>query len=118
MQFSNHVACIRLVISLPSTSPPAKSRCWADLLQGWAWGRFFFPPRSRWDLLSARSRDYDAMGPQTRFVQCPEGELQKRKEVGLKNGSKVEQNKSKNIDKYTVVYIDVFRLQTKTTSCQ
>lgn len=28
-----------------------------------------------------RSRDYDAMGPQTRFVQCPEGELQKRKEV-------------------------------------
>ena len=29
----------------------------------------------------ARSRDYDAMGPTTRFVQCPEGELQKRKEV-------------------------------------
>uniref|UniRef100_A0A7S3QQ81 RuvB-like helicase n=1 Tax=Dunaliella tertiolecta TaxID=3047 RepID=A0A7S3QQ81_DUNTE len=29
----------------------------------------------------ARSRDYDAMGPATRFVQCPEGELQKRKEV-------------------------------------
>merc|ERR1719390_27994 len=29
----------------------------------------------------ARSRDYDAMGPQTRFLQCPEGELQKRKEV-------------------------------------
>jgi RuvB-like protein 2 len=29
----------------------------------------------------ARSRDYDAMGPNTRFVQCPEGELQKRKEV-------------------------------------
>ena len=29
----------------------------------------------------ARSRDYDAMGPQTRFVQTPEGELQKRKEV-------------------------------------
>merc|ERR1711943_51838 len=28
-----------------------------------------------------RSRDYDAMGPQTRFVQCPEGELQKRKQV-------------------------------------
>lgn len=28
-----------------------------------------------------RSRDYDAMGPQVRFVQCPEGELQKRKEV-------------------------------------
>ena len=28
-----------------------------------------------------RSRDFDAMGPQTRFVQCPEGELQKRKEV-------------------------------------
>ncbi|RHY28944.1 hypothetical protein DYB32_005576 [Aphanomyces invadans] len=28
-----------------------------------------------------RSKDYDAMGPQTRFVQCPEGELQKRKEV-------------------------------------
>ena len=28
-----------------------------------------------------RSADYDAMGPQTRFVQCPEGELQKRKEV-------------------------------------
>jgi RuvB-like protein 2 len=27
------------------------------------------------------SRDYDAMGSQTRFVQCPEGELQKRKEV-------------------------------------
>lgn len=29
----------------------------------------------------ARASDYDAMGPQTRFVQCPEGELQKRKEV-------------------------------------
>ncbi|TPX38561.1 hypothetical protein SeMB42_g06662 [Synchytrium endobioticum] len=28
-----------------------------------------------------RARDYDAMGPDTRFVQCPEGELQKRKEV-------------------------------------
>lgn len=28
-----------------------------------------------------RARDYDAMGPQTRFVQCPEGEIQKRKEV-------------------------------------
>merc|ERR1712010_23101 len=28
-----------------------------------------------------RSQDYDAMGSQTRFVQCPEGELQKRKEV-------------------------------------
>merc|ERR1719223_2225138 len=27
------------------------------------------------------ARDYDAMGSQTRFVQCPEGELQKRKEV-------------------------------------
>lgn len=29
----------------------------------------------------ARSRDYDAMGPTTKFVQCPDGELQKRKEV-------------------------------------
>ncbi|KXS21455.1 ruvB-like 2-like protein [Gonapodya prolifera JEL478] len=29
----------------------------------------------------ARARDYDAMGPETRFVQCPEGELQRRKEV-------------------------------------
>ena len=29
----------------------------------------------------ARSKDYDAMGPAVRFVQCPEGELQKRKEV-------------------------------------
>ncbi|KAF0038064.1 hypothetical protein F2P81_008548 [Scophthalmus maximus] len=28
-----------------------------------------------------RARDYDAMGSQTQFVQCPEGELQKRKEV-------------------------------------
>merc|ERR1711893_570018 len=28
-----------------------------------------------------RARDYDATGAQTRFVQCPEGELQKRKEV-------------------------------------
>ncbi|XP_037087976.1 ruvB-like 2 [Pollicipes pollicipes] len=28
-----------------------------------------------------RARDYDATAPQTRFVQCPEGELQKRKEV-------------------------------------
>ncbi|CAL5324519.1 unnamed protein product [Camellia sinensis] len=26
----------------------------------------------------SRSRDYDAMGPQTKFVQCPDGELQKR----------------------------------------
>lgn len=28
-----------------------------------------------------RARDYDAMGPQSKFVQCPAGELQKRKEV-------------------------------------
>ncbi|GFQ81724.1 ruvB-like 2 [Trichonephila clavata] len=28
-----------------------------------------------------RARDYDATGAQTKFVQCPEGELQKRKEV-------------------------------------
>ena len=28
-----------------------------------------------------RSRDYDAMGADTKFVQCPEGELQKRREV-------------------------------------
>lgn len=26
-------------------------------------------------------REYDAMGPDTKFTQCPEGELQKRKEV-------------------------------------
>jgi RuvB-like protein 2 len=29
----------------------------------------------------ARSRDYDAMAADTKFVQCPEGELQRRKEV-------------------------------------
>jgi RuvB-like protein 2 len=29
----------------------------------------------------ARSSDYDAIGGQVRFVQCPEGELQKRKEI-------------------------------------
>lgn len=29
----------------------------------------------------ARSRDYDAMGADTKFVQCPDGELQVRKEV-------------------------------------
>ncbi|GJW77091.1 RuvB-like protein 2 [Tanacetum coccineum] len=29
----------------------------------------------------SRSRDYEAMGPQTKFVQCPDGELQKRKDV-------------------------------------
>jgi len=28
-----------------------------------------------------RSRDFDAMGPNVKMVQCPEGELQKRKEV-------------------------------------
>jgi len=28
-----------------------------------------------------RSRDYDAMGADTKFVQCPDGELQVRKEV-------------------------------------
>ncbi|KAI9800456.1 MAG: RuvB-like protein 2 [Piccolia ochrophora] len=28
-----------------------------------------------------RSRDYDAMGADTKFVQCPDGELQKRQEV-------------------------------------
>ncbi|XP_041093569.1 ruvB-like 2 isoform X2 [Polyodon spathula] len=28
-----------------------------------------------------RARDYDAMGAQMKFVQCPDGELQKRKEV-------------------------------------
>eukprot|EP00033_Pygsuia_biforma_P001439 GCRY01001626.1.p1 GENE.GCRY01001626.1~~GCRY01001626.1.p1 ORF type:complete len:467 (+),score=131.32 GCRY01001626.1:182-1582(+) len=29
----------------------------------------------------SRAHDFDAMGSSTRFVQCPEGELQKRKEV-------------------------------------
>jgi RuvB-like protein 2 len=29
----------------------------------------------------SRAHDYAVMGPMTRFVQCPEGELQKRKEV-------------------------------------
>lgn len=29
----------------------------------------------------SRSRDYDAMGAMTKFVNCPQGELQKRKEV-------------------------------------
>lgn len=29
----------------------------------------------------ARSRDYDAMGVDTKFVQCPDGDLQKRKNV-------------------------------------
>ncbi|KAL9261755.1 RuvB-like 2-like protein [Drosera capensis] len=29
----------------------------------------------------SRSRDYDAVGGNTKFVQCPDGELQKRKEV-------------------------------------
>ncbi|CED85581.1 dna helicase [Phaffia rhodozyma] len=29
----------------------------------------------------ARARDYDAMGGDTKFVQCPDGELQKRREV-------------------------------------
>ncbi|KAF8346076.1 TIP49 C-terminus-domain-containing protein [Amanita rubescens] len=29
----------------------------------------------------ARSRDYDAMGADTKFVSCPEGEIQKRREV-------------------------------------
>eukprot|EP00300_Choanocystis_sp_HF-7_P010369 c16915_g2_i1.p1 GENE.c16915_g2_i1~~c16915_g2_i1.p1 ORF type:complete len:434 (-),score=118.49 c16915_g2_i1:99-1400(-) len=29
----------------------------------------------------SRSRDFDATGPNTRFVQCPEGELQKRKQI-------------------------------------
>ncbi|GAO46250.1 TIP49-domain-containing protein [Saitoella complicata NRRL Y-17804] len=28
-----------------------------------------------------RARDYDAMGADTKFVQCPDGELQKRREV-------------------------------------
>jgi RuvB-like protein 2 len=28
-----------------------------------------------------RASEFDAMGPQTRFVQCPEGEIEKRKEV-------------------------------------
>ncbi|PBK76373.1 TIP49-domain-containing protein [Armillaria solidipes] len=29
----------------------------------------------------ARSRDYDAMGADTKFVQCPEGKIQQRREV-------------------------------------
>lgn len=29
----------------------------------------------------AKARDYDAMGADTKFVQCPDGELQKRKEA-------------------------------------
>ena len=31
--------------------------------------------------LVCRASDFNAMGPQTRFVQCPEGEIEKRKEV-------------------------------------
>lgn len=31
--------------------------------------------------LYTRARDYDAMGPDVKFLQCPEGELQKKKEV-------------------------------------
>ncbi|KAM3141743.1 RuvB-like 2 [Paramecium bursaria] len=29
----------------------------------------------------AKASEFDALGPQTRFVQCPEGEIEKRKEV-------------------------------------
>jgi RuvB-like protein 2 len=29
----------------------------------------------------AKSRDYDAMGPDAKYLQCPDGDLQKRKEV-------------------------------------
>merc|ERR1719498_988151 len=36
---------------------------------------------SKLGLSFTRSHDYDAMGPMTRFVQCPEDELEKRKEV-------------------------------------
>ncbi|KAI8032005.1 RuvB-like 2 [Camellia lanceoleosa] len=32
-------------------------------------------------MIEALAKDKDAMGPQTKFVQCPDGELQKRKEV-------------------------------------
>ena len=96
---SVHLA--RLVTSSQSTSPLARSRCWADLLQGRAnrschdlgssstCGAVLITatsPTPRFEicfLAVARSRDYDAMGPQTRFVQCPEGELQKRKEATL-----------------------------------
>lgn len=28
-----------------------------------------------------RAKDYDALGPQTKFIQCPDGELQKRKQI-------------------------------------
>lgn len=28
-----------------------------------------------------RAKDYDALGPQTKFIQCPDGELQKRRQV-------------------------------------
>jgi RuvB-like protein 2 len=28
-----------------------------------------------------RAADYDAVGPQARYVQCPEGEIEKRKEM-------------------------------------
>ena len=27
----------------------------------------------------SRTNDYDAMGPQTKFLQCPDGEIQKRR---------------------------------------
>ena len=50
----------------------------------------------------ARSRDYDAMGPQTRFVQCPEGELQKRKEVASKSSSMHLNNVCRNRNTFKV----------------
>lgn len=28
-----------------------------------------------------RAKDYDALGPETKFIQCPDGELQKRRQV-------------------------------------
>ncbi|ELU16243.1 hypothetical protein CAPTEDRAFT_221846 [Capitella teleta] len=43
-----------------------------------------------------RARDYDAMGSQTRFVQCPEGELQKRKEV-VHTGTEVNMDDIKRV---------------------
>ncbi|GKA98092.1 hypothetical protein Tco_0825986, partial [Tanacetum coccineum] len=44
------------------------------------YGKFKCIVMLRWEYFCSRFRDYDATGPQPKFVQCP-GDLQKRSEV-------------------------------------
>lgn len=67
----------------------------------------------------SRSRDYDATGPLTKFVQCPDGELQKRKEVvHCVTLHEIDVINSRYDSHYTVVEFYVYDMHMQHSKCQ